>query len=273
MKKIEIFTALLLVVCGEVVAQKINCKTTNTCFRNNEELYYEVYYNLGPIWVAAGDVTFRVEDNKFQNQGCYKFTGNGQTFKSYDWIFKVRDKFESLVDTISFRPLKYLRDTKEGSNATYNLNYFNNTKNVAYTFYKKNHNEFVKDTIGITSCTYDVMTMIYYARTIDYTAYKPNEIIPISIFLDAKVFNKQYIRYLGKAVLKTAIGTFNCIKFSPKLIAGTIFKEGDEMIVWVTDDKNKIPLLVETPIVVGSIQTKIKSIKGERHKLNKIEKK
>lgn len=273
MKRIQILIALLLVLHVYVFAQKNNCKTINTSFQNGEELYYEVYYNLGPIWVAAGDVTFKIEGTKFQNQECFKFTGNGQSFKSYDWIFKVRDKFESLVDTISFRPLKYLRDTKEGSNATYNLNYFNNSKNLAYTFFRHNHDEFAKDTVAISSCTYDVMSMIYFARTIDYSVYKPNDIIPISIFLDAKVFNKQHIRYLGKAVLKTSLGTFNCIKFSPKLIAGTIFKEGDEMIVWVTDDKNKIPLLVETPIVVGSIQTKIKSIKGERHKLIRIEKK
>ncbi len=254
----------------QIFGQKFNCKTSNTSFKNNEELYYEVYYHLGPIWVAAGDVTFKTEVTKFQNQDCYKFTGNGQSFKSYDWIFKVRDKFESLVDTISFKPLKYLRDTREGGNTTYNLNYFNHNKNLAYTFFKNSKTSLVKDTVHINDCTYDVMSMIYYARTIDYNNCKPNELIPISIFLDAKTYNKQYIRYLGKATLKTSLGTFNCIKFSPKLIAGTIFKEGDEMIVWVTDDKNKIPLLVETPIIVGSIQTKIKSIKGERSKLNLI---
>jgi len=270
MKKILFATILLIQL--KVCAQKFNCKTSNTSFKAGEELYYEVYYNLGPIWVAAGDVTFKTEANKYMNIDCYKFSGNGQSFKGYDWIFKVRDKFESFVDTLNMRPIKYLRDTKEGSNTTFNENFFNNAKLVAYTFYKKNNMVLQKDTVPITPCTFDVLTMIYYARTIDYSVYKPNDIIPISIFLDAKTFNKQYIRYLGKAVLKTEIGTFNCIKFSPKLITGTIFKEGDEMIVWVTDDKNKIPLLVETPIIVGSIQTKIKSIKGERSKLGFIKK-
>lgn len=251
-------------------AQKNACNTINNCFKSGEKLYYEVYYNLGPIWVAAGDVTFKVEASNFQNKKSYRFTGAGQSFKSYDWVFKVRDKFESIVDSESFRPLKYVRDTKEGGNATFNLNYFNNTKNLAYTFYKNNSKELVKDTVPIQPCTYDVMSMIYFARTIDYSSHKPNDIIPISVFLDAKTFNEQHIRYLGKAVLKTELGTFNCIKFSPKLIAGTIFKEGDEMVVWVTDDKNKIPLLVETPIVVGSIKTKIKRISGERYKLSKV---
>ena len=77
----------------QLFAQKFNCKTTNTSFLSGEELYYEVYYNLGPIWVAAGDVAFKVEQAKFQNQECYKFSGVGQSFKNYDWIFKVRDKF------------------------------------------------------------------------------------------------------------------------------------------------------------------------------------
>lgn len=261
---------IILHLTSQVHAQKLTCNTSNNCFKSGEELYYEVYYNLGPIWVAAGDVTFKVEPISFQTKKCYRFTGVGQSFKNYDWVFKVRDKFESIVDSDSFRPLKYLRDTKEGGNITFNLNYFNNIKNKAYTFYKNNSKELVKDTVDIHPCTYDVMSMIYFARTIDYSTHKPNDIIPISVFLDAKTFNEQYIRYLGKSVLKTELGTFNCIKFSPKLIAGTIFKEGDEMVVWVTDDRNKIPLLVETPIVVGSIKTKIKRISGERYKLSKI---
>ena len=65
--------------------------------------------------------------------------------------------------------------------------------------------------------------------------------------------------------MKTESGEFNCIKFHPLLVEGTIFKSGTDMTVWVTDDKNKIPLQVETPIIVGTIKAKLKSFSGLRN--------
>jgi hypothetical protein len=78
---------------------------------------------------------------------------------------------------------------------------------------------------------------------------------------------------LGKEVIKTELGEYNCIKFKPALIPGTIFKAGDEMIVWVSDDKNRIPLLVETPILVGSIKAKVQVIKNNKYPLSSLIKK
>ena len=73
------------------------------------------------------------------------------------------------------------------------------------------------------------------------------------MFLDDEVFNL-YVRYLGKERIKTKYGTFNTIKFSPLLIEGTIFKGGEKMVVWVSDDANKLPVRVDSPILVGSVK-------------------
>jgi hypothetical protein len=103
--------------------------------------------------------------------------------------------------------------------------------------------------------------MIYYARSIDFANFKPNEEILISIILDNEVHNRK-ITYLGKETLKTDLGTFKCIKFKPTLIAGTIFKEGDAMTVWVTDNENRIPVKVETPILIGTVKVYLKKASG-----------
>jgi hypothetical protein len=250
-----------------------NCNLEQACFKSGEVVSYNVYYNLGPIWVPAAFVSFTVEFVDYLKNPCFKFKGKGQTFPSYNWIFKVDDTYETYVDTNDFRPIKYTRDTKEGSTKIYSENYFNNKKNLAYSFTKKNSNNWVKDTVQISSCTFDVLTMIYAARRLNYNLYKVNDKIPISIYLDNKLYPKQYIKYLGKEVIKTELGEYNCIKFKPALIPGTIFKAGDEMIVWVSDDKNRIPLLVETPILVGSIKAKVQLIKNNKYPLSSLIKK
>ena len=108
-------------------------------------------------------------------------------------------------------------------------------------------------TYNIPKGTVDVLSAIYFARNIDYNKHKPGDKIPFNMFLDNQVYNL-YIEYLGKEVIKTKMGRYNSIKIKPLLIQGTIFKDGDKMTVWISDDLNHIPLRVESPILIGSIK-------------------
>src|SRR5690606_29311613 len=107
------------------------------------------------------------------------------------------------------------------------------------------------------------------ARNIDYGKYKPGAKIPFTMFLDDEVYHL-YIRYVGKARIKTKYGVFNAIKIQPLLIEGTLFKGGEDMVVWVSDDRNHIPLRVESPILVGSIKVDMMSYANLRHPLSSL---
>jgi hypothetical protein len=99
----------------------------------------------------------------------------------------------------------------------------------------------------------DVLSSIYYARTIDFNKYKVDDKIPFTMFLGNEVYNL-YIRYLGKTQVKTRYGKFRAIAFKPLLVKGTMFEGGEKMTVWVSDDANHIPLRIESPITVGSVK-------------------
>ncbi len=143
--------------------------------------------------------------------------------------------------------------------------YFNFQTNKAYCVTREQKRSPRLDTVPITPCAFDPLTMIYYSRNIDFSKYKTNDTIPISLFLDNKVYSL-YIHYLGKEKLKMDDKiVYNCIKFSPLLVEGTIFKGGEGMTVWASDDKNRIPLYVEAPILVGTVKAKILSWKGLRN--------
>jgi hypothetical protein len=76
---------------------------------------------------------------------------------------------------------------------------------------------------------------------------------------------------MGKEIIKSELlGQVRCIKFRPKLIEGTLFKGGEEMVVWVTDDENKMPVYVETPILIGTIKVNLLKYTGLRNKLDCI---
>ncbi|MDP2385440.1 MAG: DUF3108 domain-containing protein [Bacteroidota bacterium] len=237
-------------------------------FQSGEVLYYEVYYNWGLIWVDAGFVTFSVKDEVINNRTLYHFIGEGSSKRNWDWFFKVRDKYESYNDTSSLHPFKYIRNSNDGGYWVYNdiMFDFKNNRAIGKLKTKKNPT-FQTDTIKISNSTFDPISMIYYARTIDYEKYKPNDEIPISIILDNEVHSVK-ITFHGKETIKTGLGTFKCIKFKPTLIAGTIFKEGSAMTVWVTDDDNRIPIKVETPIITGTIKVYLKKASGFKYKVS-----
>ena len=221
-----------------------DCTIPNSSFKVGESITYKVMYNWNSLWLSAGEVNFSVEQSTFNNRACYHVTGFGETYKSYDWFYKVRDKYESYIDQETMQPLKFIRDVNEGGFTIYNNVTFKHDQGKAIS---------TNGTFTVPNCIQDVLSAIYYARNIDFTKYKVNDTIPVTLFLDDTIW-PVYIRYLGKEQMTTKLGTFNCIKFRPLLIKGTLFEGGEKMTVWVTDDKNKVPVRVESPIVVGSIK-------------------
>lgn len=245
-------------------AQQINCDFKDHAFKDGETISYEIFYNWGMIWVGAGEANFSSQYHEHNKNTYFKFIGTGFTYPKYDWFYKVRDRFESICDTNDLKPIRFVRDTKEGATLNYSDNVFNWKSNKAYSFTRTKSNGIRKDSTLLSPCTFDVLSMIYFARNIDFSSYKVKSKIPISLYLENEVYSL-YIEYLGKEKLKTDMGEFNCIKFHPLLVEGTIFKAGDDMTVWVTDDKNHIPVYVETPVIVGMIKAKLKSYSGIKY--------
>lgn len=258
---------LLIIIFIPILAipQKNNdCQLRIKAFDFGESLEYTIYYNLSAVWVAAGEVTFRVDSTLIKSKTYYKLSGIGQTFKKYDWIYKVRDHYESILTVSDFKPIRFKRKVKEGSFFIDEDYVFNHGKSKVYSLRKlEEDGNFIKDTVPFSKCSYDVLSMIYYARNIDFSNLSINAKVTITVFLDNEE-HSSYIQYLGKEEMEIkGMGTYRCIKFKPLLIEGTIFNAGDDMTVWVTDDIHKIPLLIETPILVGSIKARIKTIEGK----------
>ncbi|HEY6161213.1 MAG TPA: DUF3108 domain-containing protein [Bacteroidia bacterium] len=261
-KRISLLLLYALVAQGIFAQAKNTLK--NEAFLPGERISYKILYNWGLIWVDAGEVTFGVDQVDYKGTPSYYFTGAGSTFPKYDWIYKVRDKFESWADTGSLRPYRFVRDQKEGQTIIYESAYFNFQRKKVYDVLRISGKPAI-DSVKITANTIDVMTAIYYSRCIDFSKYKVNDTIPITLYLENKIY-PVYIRYVGKEdYTLEGMGTYHCIKFKPLLIEGTIFKGGENMTVWVTDDKNKIPVHVETPIVVGTVKVYLTKVTGNRN--------
>ncbi|MHB1922484.1 MAG: DUF3108 domain-containing protein [Chitinophagaceae bacterium] len=242
MKKLILF-CFLLGVHGFSNAQEQFCGIRNHSFLAGENLTFKVYYNAGSIYIGAGQASFTTSLEVLNGKPVYHIIGTGRTFSFYDWFFKVRDKYETFLDTFNLLPVKFIRNVNEGGFKIYNNVTFHQRLGTAIS----THGVF-----QVPHCIQDVLSSIYYARNIDFDDYHPGDKIPFSIFLDDEVYHI-YIRYLGKVKVSTRYGTFNALELKPLLIQGTIFKGGEQMTVWVSDDADHLPLRISSPISVGNI--------------------
>ncbi|MFT5279974.1 MAG: hypothetical protein ACI9P8_001613 [Bacteroidia bacterium] len=245
------------------------CAQKNTAFKTGERVTYKAGYKWGLISVNAGEAIFTVDTSRFEDKPSIHFVSEGRTYKAYDPFFKVRDRFETYSAIDDLRPYRYIRNTSEGGYNVFNDNVFDYENGLTYVVrdHVKNINRL--DTMPIKGCTYDALSMIYNARSIDFEKYEPGAQIPISIFLDEDVYELE-IRYLRKEVVKWKGQKYRCVLFSPSLVSGTIFKEGDEMKVWITDDANRIPLIVESPLIVGKVRAVVKEWENLRHPITSL---
>ncbi len=261
--KIRRIITILLFCCIFLPLRAVDdnfCQIQNTSFAAGESLTFKVFYTVAGIYAGAGEATFNSALDNLNGRPVYHIIGDGKTYSFYDNFFKVRDKYETYIDTATLQPLKFVRNVYEGGYKKYENVIFNKATNTAITnagVYK------------VPACVQDVISSIYYARNIDFSKYKEGDKIPFSLFLDKEIYS-MYVRYLGKETIKTKYGKFRAIKFKPLLLKGSIFEGGEKMTVWVSDDANKIPVRIESPISVGSIKVDMMTYRNLRHRLSSL---
>ena len=210
---------------------------------------YQIYYNWGFVWVSSGECHF----NTYLDNNQFHFVAYGFTYKKYDWLYKVRDTYESWTNMTSLAPYRFNREVSEGGTMYSNHYEFDYVNSKIYSTSSKEGVQNPIDTLNLSECIFDAVSLIYYTRTINFDNYKEGDLVPLKVILDGEVF-ETHIKYLGKEKIKLkGDRVFNTIKFSTLLIEGSIFKGEEDMNVWVTDDKNRLPVRIEAEILVGSI--------------------
>jgi hypothetical protein len=236
------------------------CNIKNTAFKDGEKVTMKVFYSTLGMYIGAGEASFTSTLERFNGKPVYHCVGEGKSYPFFDKFFKVRDRYESYVDTGNLLPYKFVRNVDEGGYKKYNNVTFNQSNNTAVS---------TNGVFKVTNCIQDVVSAVYYARNIDFSKYKVDDKIPFDMFLDDEIYHL-YIRYMGKEKIKTRYGKFNAIKIKPLLVKGTIFEGGEKMNAWFSDDPNHLLLRVESPISVGSIKVDMMSYTNLRYPLTSL---
>jgi hypothetical protein len=265
----KIITATILLLATTTCFCQLR-EVNNDAFQRGEILTYKAYYEaLLTGKVIAGAAVFEVkdEDKKIGDRSTLHVSAMGKTRGAFNWFFKVIDRYESYIDEKALVPWLFIRRVNEGGYIIQQDVTFNQTKKVAYFKDLKNDRT---STVTMPEYVQDVLSAIYYCRTIDFTNYKLNDEFAVKFLLDDTVFSTKVV-FLGRETINVGIGKVKCIKLKPQVLTGTIFKDPYPVLVWVSDDKNKIPIIAESEILVGKVKLELINYSGLKNTFTAIQ--
>lgn len=234
---------------------------THLAFAHGEEASFTLHYEWGMIDSDVGHATVRLDSLTFNGEKAYRCTLHGRTTRMYDWFFKVREDFQSWFVRDGLRPLKFYRHSQEGdyeAKNTYIYDWSAPEPVIMADLYTSKVGQSNVD-IPLTPCTFDLPTLFYYARNMDFDIIEPGRKYPMTFAIDEEVFNVYFILHGRETIKVKGLGTVKTIKFGAKLLEGEVFKGEADMTIWVSDDDNRLPVYFEAPLLVGTAKGRLTS--------------
>lgn len=239
----------------------------NLAFQPGERMYFTMHYEWGMINSDIGSATVSLDEVALNGQKAFRCSVTGKTTRMYDLFFKVRENFTSWFTVDGLRPLKFTRDTYEGKYEAKNSYIYHWDAAEPYIdadVYTSSMGK-KKLELPLTQCTFDLPALFFFARNIDMSKVQKGKKYPMTFAIDDEVFNVHFIFY-GKEVINVkGLGKVNAIKFSARLIAGEVFNGDTDVMIWISDDENKVPLYFEAPILVGKASGRMSGYEGLKY--------
>jgi hypothetical protein len=223
-------------------------RVKNSAFSVGERLEFEIAYGV----IKAGRATMSIVDTQQVNgRPCYHILTTATSNEFFDSLYKVRDSVESYVDMEGLFTWRFEKRLKEGKYRADRFEEYDQRRNLVYT---------KKDTVSIPPYTQDILSSFYYARTVPL---KIGKSFPVDNFADGKVYPLKILVH-DKDRVKVPAGRFDCIVVEPVLEGEGLFNQNGRMAIWLTNDERRIPVLMKSKVLVGSIEARLTSIKTNR---------
>ncbi|MFC3198790.1 DUF3108 domain-containing protein [Parapedobacter deserti] len=250
--------ALISVILGAVLVASSQPLPylEESAFKAGEELHYRLRY--GVISAAVGTLTVEDSKIKFSSPHTYHLSARGQTSKAFSVFYTVDNRYNSYIDSRTFLPHYYTENIREGNYRRTDIVRFDHRTRTV----QGNKGTFKSE----SAQTFDLLSAYYFSRNLDLTNVKPGQSFKMTYFLNDEIATLG-IEYIGIENVKTPLGTLECLKFSPEITPGRIFKKDSRLYLWVTNDGNRIPVKAQVEILIGSVTLEIADARGLKYPL------
>lgn len=238
-----------------IQATQVGVAIPNEAFNSGEVLKYSLHYG----WLNGGVAFLDIQEKELDGEKVYHARAVAKTIGIADKLYRVRDIYESYINPETGLPIKSIRNVRESNYKKYNEVLYNHEDSTIVS--KLSGKRKVPANIQ------DMLSAFYYARRILFKNINEGEVVTIETYFDDELY-PLHVRYLGKETIRSKVGKIKCLKFSPVVEPGRVFDTEDDLKIWVSDDKNFIPVRVQLNFIVGSVKCDLEAYSGLKNKLN-----
>ncbi len=239
-------------------------RVINVAFQPGVELNYRFHY--GFITGGWGKLTVSPTIKKMNGAECYQIDVKGASSGTLRSVYKVDDLWRSYMDTTDLSSVQAYRDISEGNYKKQETTYFVRSSGNANVVWKRPNKPWKSATYKVPAGTHDIVSGYYYIRNLDFSRISTGTIITLNAFYEDELYNFR-VRYEGKTNIKTKLGTYRCLKLIPEMPNNSIFEGKEPIQLYLSDDQNKVPILVRAEMFLGAVELELKSYRNLRHTL------
>lgn len=239
------------------------CKIENTYFKAGEMLTYDLYFKYGIIYTKAGGSTLSVQNAVYEGEEVLKASLTAK-------LGGLANKVYSLADTLSAYmtpdvvPLAYTKDAHEdGDYSTERATFTYKDGDIhARNISVRNGKQRYDTTHVVQTCIYDMVSILYYARTVNYNTMKKGDKVTVKGLVGRKHTNIDVI-HQGIEKMKANDGRqYYCIKLSLQMNDDAFADKEEAMKVYITNDANRIPIRIDSKLKFGSTRVILNKYEG-----------
>jgi len=216
----------------------------NKAFSAGEKLVFDIAYGV----IKAGTATMSIpEITNVRGRECFHVVTTAHSNKFFSSLYKVRDTVETYIDVRGIFPWKFEKHIREGKYKANRYVEYYQEKNLVVGHKKK--------TIAVPQYIQGILSSFYFVRIKDL---KVGKHFDIYTYGDGKMYPLRVLVH-KKETVKVPAGKFKCIMVEPVLQSEGLFNQKGRLRIWLTDDERKIPVLMKSKILVGSIDCRLRS--------------
>lgn len=222
----------------------------DSTFKAGEQLKYIMHYG----WIDGGVASLTLKIVEYKGKSVYYAKAIGETIGITDLIYNVHDIYESYFDIETGLPYFAIRNCEEGPRyKSYNEVSFDHDENTVESLKSGRHE--VPDNI------LDMVSAFYFMRKNVFNTLNKDTVLQTTTYFLDKIYHLR-IRFMGIETIDTRLGRFKCMKFCPVVESGRVFDTEEDVSIYISNDKNYLPIRIRLDLMVGSFKADLIEFSG-----------
>ncbi len=222
-------------------------------FKEGEWLKFRIHYGF----VNAGYATLRLKQTNRYGKPLYHAIGKGWTVGAASVFFRIKDNYESYFTMDAIKPIRFKRRVDEGGYIIRrDLVFDHQSKKVSIDDLEDNY----KSEMAIGDVQ-DLVSAFYHLRNYDLSKVLEGDELLVNLFFDGETYPFK-LKFLKKEIISTKYGKIRTWRIQPLVQKGRVFEGQESLTIWISDDRNKIPIRIKASLAVGSLKADLEEFKG-----------